>query len=43
MWSTYKAAAHARQHAGQYSQKRCAEFSLIAIPASKDSICNLQA
>ena len=26
MWSAYKAAVHARQHAGQYSQKRCAEF-----------------
>lgn len=26
MWSAHKAAVHSRQHADQYSQRRCAEF-----------------
>lgn len=40
MWSAHKAAVHARQHAGQYSQKRCAEFVSKSIRAGGANLQN---
>lgn len=40
MWSAHKAAVYARQHAGEHSQKRCAEFVSKAIRAGGANLQN---